>query len=360
MDSSSSSMSSPSASPLHLALAAIVGASFMAISAFYIHRRSVDQVLQRLIEIRRKSPSNHDDRRFDSEDYNDEEVLEEDQDEEGYSSDGEVTEQKMWRQSLPRSFNENTLRAYRVSSSLPNAFLSNRWVDEEAKFDPPRRFGPQAFSSSLDKLNLIPSGLPPLRTAQRDEEDQPLDHSGSNTRVASVGRLTTPRSAGVNAFESAGDSDEEGTEFANEEDILFGYGNIDSSASFIIDVNPNVQNPSVVPFGVDGGNCAEDQKYRVPVSDTKANVDLQRNGNLDATSVPFVGNDSIFSNATVPQRPIMHGIFNFLALRVSLGIFLWFSLLPKIFSCHTSDVDVFLLLYIFSNFPHFLCKIVKG
>ncbi|GLT64239.1 hypothetical protein SLA2020_367450 [Shorea laevis] len=56
MDSSSSScsFSSSTSSSLHLAMAALVGASLMAISAFYIHKRSVDQVLQRLIDIRRK------------------------------------------------------------------------------------------------------------------------------------------------------------------------------------------------------------------------------------------------------------------------------------------------------------------
>ncbi|KAM1352697.1 hypothetical protein ACFX14_032319 [Malus domestica] len=49
MDSSSAS-SAPSASSVHLAMAAFIGASLMAISAFYIHKCSVDQVLERLIE----------------------------------------------------------------------------------------------------------------------------------------------------------------------------------------------------------------------------------------------------------------------------------------------------------------------
>lgn len=39
----------------------------------------------------------------------------------------------------------------------------------------------------------------------------------------------TPRSPGGNAFDSAGDSDEEATELANGDDILFNYGYIDSS-----------------------------------------------------------------------------------------------------------------------------------
>jgi hypothetical protein len=39
----------------------------------------------------------------------------------------------------------------------------------------------------------------------------------------------TPRSPASNAFDNAGDSDGEGTELANEDDILFSYGYIDSS-----------------------------------------------------------------------------------------------------------------------------------
>lgn len=39
----------------------------------------------------------------------------------------------------------------------------------------------------------------------------------------------TPRSPVGNAFDNAGDSDEEGTELANEDDMLFNYGYIDSS-----------------------------------------------------------------------------------------------------------------------------------
>ncbi|KAM1925933.1 hypothetical protein ACFX13_033166 [Malus domestica] len=53
MDSSSAS-SAPSASSVHLAMAAFIGTSLMAISAFYIHKRSIDQVLERLIEFCRK------------------------------------------------------------------------------------------------------------------------------------------------------------------------------------------------------------------------------------------------------------------------------------------------------------------
>lgn len=59
-------------------------------------------------------------------------------------------------------------------------------------------------------------------------EGQSGNHPGSNTRMTPIGRLMTPRSQAGNAFESIADSDEEGTEFANEDDDTFNYGNVDS------------------------------------------------------------------------------------------------------------------------------------
>ena len=64
-------------------------------------------------------------------------------------------------------------------------------------------------------------------------ENQTFSHGGSATRLATYGRLMTPRSPGGNAFESAGDSDEEGTEPADEDDFLFGDENIDGSADLL-------------------------------------------------------------------------------------------------------------------------------
>jgi AMP deaminase len=63
-------------------------------------------------------------------------------------------------------------------------------------------------------------------------KDRFVNHSGMYTRVASVGRLVTPRSPGGNAFDDAGDSDDDGTELTNVEDMLFDYGHIDSTTDF--------------------------------------------------------------------------------------------------------------------------------
>ena len=161
MESSSSSSSSLTSS-LHLAMAALVEASIMAISAFYIHKRSIDQVLNRLTELRRDGHNRFSNERLDKEEEEDEgnEKLD---DEVKFGSDGEMgLDRKIWGRSLSRSVDEKFLRYYRMSSSLPNVALGNSdWVQENANFRA------QGFSSSLDKLNHIPLGLSPLRTDQR-------------------------------------------------------------------------------------------------------------------------------------------------------------------------------------------------
>ncbi|ONI30669.1 hypothetical protein PRUPE_1G265900 [Prunus persica] len=288
MDSSSSSSSAPSTSSLHLAMAAFVGASLMAVSAFYIHKRSVDQVLQRLIEIRRK-PSRISDNRSATEDGREESYIE-DGEERGFESDGEVTDVAIDRNMRPRSVDDKALQSYRISSSLPNvASRSTDWMEEEAKFDPPPNFRPPRFSSSLDKLNFIPSGLPLLRTDQRTGEGQSGNHSGSNTRMTPIGRLMTPRSQAGNAFESIADSDEEGTEFANEDDDTFNYGNVDSLDNTVTSVYQN-----------------EDRMYQVTSTEAKSGVDLQGDGKVDTASGNSVKNDHNFTSIVLPLSASMH------------------------------------------------------
>ncbi|KAL6294652.1 hypothetical protein ACE6H2_002794 [Prunus campanulata] len=298
MDSSSSS-SAPSTSSLHLAMAAFVGASLMAVSAFYIHKRSVDQVLQRLIEIRRK-PSRISDNRSATEVGGEESYIE-DGEERGFESDGEVTDVAIDRNMRPRSFHDKALQSYRISSSLPNvASRSTDWMEEEAKFDPPPNFRAPGFSSSLDKLNFIPSGLPLLRTDQRTGEGQSGNHPGSNTRMTPIGRLMTPRSQAGNAFESIADSDEEGTEFANEDDDTFNYGNVDSLDNTVTSVYQNEVLKSDVK------NFIQDRMYQVTSTEAKSGVDLQGDGKVDTASGNSVKNDHNFTSIVLPLSASMH------------------------------------------------------
>lgn len=140
----------------------------MAISAFYIHRRAVTQVLDRLIEIRRNSPPKNRSHAYitdDEEDFEEEEEENMDNDEE-YGFNGElIMDGKMWGQSLSRSLDDKSmLRSYRMSCSMPNAVMNNDWFDEDVKFEQP----PLRLSCLGENLDFIPSGLPPLQTAPRD------------------------------------------------------------------------------------------------------------------------------------------------------------------------------------------------
>ncbi|KAF2299567.1 hypothetical protein GH714_038178 [Hevea brasiliensis] len=160
-----------SLSSLHLAMAALVGASLMAISAFYIHKRTVDQVLDRLIEIRLGSPKSSKMKSVVTDEENSEEEENEEAsryNDEAYGSDGEVAvERKMRSQSASRSLDDKSvLRNYRMSRSMPNALLSNDWFDEDVKFgQQSSRFSAQGQG---ERLNFVPSGLPPLQMSTRD------------------------------------------------------------------------------------------------------------------------------------------------------------------------------------------------
>lgn len=161
-------MDPSSTSSLQLAMAALVGASLMAISAFYIHKRAVDQVLDRLVEIRRKHPQKSD-THFEEEEGEEEDGDTEEGDfEEDFGSDGDAIMRQQSQSRLSRSLEDSTLRRYGISSSLPNVSVRNDWLEEDAKFDEAIRVRAQNCSaSSLDKLNFIPTGLPSLQTPRR-------------------------------------------------------------------------------------------------------------------------------------------------------------------------------------------------
>ncbi|XP_031247408.1 AMP deaminase-like, partial [Pistacia vera] len=293
--------SSSSASSLHLAMAALVGASLMAISAFFIHKRSVDQVLDRLIEIRRELPQNRDGH------FYEEENEEEEYSEGGYDSDGDGMTRQQNRES--RSLEDSMLRRYKntMSSSLPNVSVRNDWLEEDAKFDEAIRVRAQNCSaSSLDKLNFIPSGLPPLQTSHRLGEDQPFNRGGSSARLASVGILRTPRSPGGSGFENAEDSEDDGTELANEDDMDYSYEDIDSSANFMNDVDSKIQNSSAVPFRTDLVNFVQDQNCRASINVVKPGIDVHGRGKVDTASAQITGHDTTLPNVILPLRTTLH------------------------------------------------------
>uniref|UniRef100_A0A6M2EHV2 AMP deaminase n=1 Tax=Populus davidiana TaxID=266767 RepID=A0A6M2EHV2_9ROSI len=276
MDSSSPSPSSS----LQLAMAALVGASLMAISAFFIHKRSVDQVLDRLITIRRNSLLKEKEKEtvvVDDKNH--------DEDEE-HGSDGELIliDRKIC---VSHSLDDDTaIPSYRrMSSSMPNAVLSNDWFDEDSM-----RFGLGSHRED-NNLNFIPLGLPPLHTVPRQGDDKTLNYSSSLTRLASMGRLMTPRSPSGNAFDYSGDSEDEGTAFADEDATIYSQ-NVDSSADYINDIDPKIQNSTALQFSsVDSTNSVPDQNFEQHVD---------RRGH--ATSGHQVGSNPVIATMILPQR----------------------------------------------------------
>ncbi|XP_042482464.1 AMP deaminase-like isoform X3 [Macadamia integrifolia] len=271
MDFPSSSTSS--ASPLQLAMAALVGASLVAISAFFIHKRSVDQVLDRLIEIR-KCPSNARPggrQPFETEEDEDQAEVED----EDVASDIDI-DRRFWRQGVSSSLNDHKTYAYRVSSSMPNVVLAKDWMNEGAKF---------TQAASFDKLNLIPHGLPSLQTAPRHGSNQCLGCSGSNKNMTTTCRPMTPKSPGRNAFEHVEDSDDGGYELASDDDNYFNPNNENSTqVDGINTADPNIRDSLVASFEVEVANSAQDQKYGATVRKSTSNADLKGNQEVETAA----------------------------------------------------------------------------
>ncbi|XP_024466816.1 AMP deaminase isoform X3 [Populus trichocarpa] len=276
MDSSSP----PPSSSLQLAMAALVGASLMAISAFFIHKRSVDQVLDRLITIRRNSLLKEKEKETVAVDDKNH-----DEDEE-HGSDGELIliDRKIL---VSHSLDDDTaIPSYRrMSSSMPNVVLINDWFDEESM-----RFGLGSHRED-NNLNFIPLGLPPLHTVPRQGDDKTLNYSSSLKRLASMGRLMTPRSPSGNAFDYSGDSEDEGTALADEDTTIYSQ-NVDSSADYINDIDPKIQNSTALQFSyVDSTNSVPGQNFEQH-GDRKGH----------ATSGHQVGSNPVIATMILPQR----------------------------------------------------------
>ncbi|XP_057777088.1 AMP deaminase-like isoform X2 [Salvia miltiorrhiza] len=261
-------------SSAQLAVAALFGASVMAISAFYIHKRSVDQVLDRLINIRHRRHHHllSDDEHCEFSDFD--ENSETDRNVILWTSRNKVLSSS---EDHIKDGESDAVRDYRVSSSMPNySILKNEHGGEEA--------GTAVYPTlpnSLDKIDSISSNLPPVRTGQRDGEEQYVNHSGTSMRVGSVGRLVTPGSACGYAFERTGDSDDEGTELEVEEDVL-SYQNI-------------------LPAQASNGIYIHVQDSEAIVTEAKPDTD-----HADSKVEITLANDPVFSNNTFPPITTLH------------------------------------------------------
>ncbi|GMH10214.1 hypothetical protein Nepgr_012055 [Nepenthes gracilis] len=158
---------------LHLAMAALVGASFVAVSAYYMHRKTLSQLLEFAKALERERE------REDAED--------------------ELSSQHTKRYVDKRrnhSRRKNISNYRRVSASLPDVTAISGDVDGEEKQN-----GPVTVDG-------IPAGLPRLHKLP---EGKSSSHASSASRPAYLIRPASPKSpvASASAFESVEGSDDE-------------------------------------------------------------------------------------------------------------------------------------------------------
>ncbi|KAE8686941.1 AMP deaminase [Hibiscus syriacus] len=151
---------------IHLAMAALVGASLVAVSSYYMHRKTLSQLLEFAKTVERERED---------------------------ISEGESPQHSRKRRGQHSRRNGNGYNR-RGSSSLPDVTVISGGIDGEEK-----RNGPI-------HVDGIPAGLPRLHTLHGGKS------GGRGTpvkRSASLIRPTTPKSPSVSAFESIEGSDDE-------------------------------------------------------------------------------------------------------------------------------------------------------
>ncbi|XP_021747706.1 AMP deaminase-like isoform X2 [Chenopodium quinoa] len=260
----------PSPSMVHLAMAAFFGASLMAISALFIHKRSVDQFLERLIEVRRRKVVYRDARLMDGE-VEEIAVLEEEEElgvedyggggNEGFNlqDDDEEEEREIigqiWgvpsKNGVEENLDMNLIPSYGISSSVPNfGKFSNGWIEDDSNN--------HGLSYSLDK-----SHLPLLHRYLRNDgcSSAPLEDT-----VTSNGQAKELNS---------------GDPIPSQE----------NNNSFQ-DSKVTVQKSPALPVGYENHNTMQDQKSRVAACDRKAILDLPANVEIDMPSTVAGGNDA--------------------------------------------------------------------
>lgn len=266
----------PSSSMVHLAMAAFFGASLMAISALFIHKRSVDQILERLIEVRRRKAvfrgrglmggevevaeeeiglevyGGDDNEEFDLQDVDDDEEEERDIRGQVWGVQG--------KSGVEENLDMNLIPSYGISSSVPNVGgFSNDWLEDDSNN--------HGLSSSLDK-----SHLPLLQRYLRNSD-------GCSSNLLE------------NTVSSNGQAKE-----LNIGDATPSQQNNDNSDSKV-----TVQKSPALPAGHENHNILQDQKSRVAACERKAILDLPANVELDMPSTG-AGGDDVSAETILPLK----------------------------------------------------------
>ncbi|KAM3304100.1 putative AMP deaminase [Capsicum chacoense] len=289
---------SPSTSQMQLAIAALFGASVMAISAFYLHKRSVDQVLERLLKLRRKrrrqsslvGGSDGDDFDFNEDDEIDHVML---NSIDHHHNNNVVVEEDDY------DYDDNdssVLAIYRVSSSMPNVRVSNEWMNEEdSSFDKEVQCAAEkkVLMNSVEKLNSIPSSSSSPRNKSKLGEERFMSSSNPTMQVESVGKPMTPKISGDSAVETVGNFNEDKSEFAvAAEDVVYSYDN---------DIGPTEEEFSI--SALSKSRMHLQHKTVAPEARSNINHDV---GEVDRASKHIVENDPSFFNNILPLPATTH------------------------------------------------------
>ncbi|PHT34023.1 AMP deaminase [Capsicum baccatum] len=290
---------SPSTSQMQLAIAALFGASVMAISAFYLHKRSVDQVLERLLKLRRKrrrqsslvGGSDGDDFDFNEDDEIDHVMLN--------SIDHNNNNNNVVVEDDDYDYDDNdssVLAIYRVSSSMPNVRVSNEWMNEEdSSFDKEVQCAAEkkVLMNSVEKLNSIPSSSSSPRNKSKLGEERFMSSSNPTMRVESVGKPMTPKISGDSAVETVGNFNEDKSEFAvAAEDVVYSVDN---------DIGPTEEEFSI--SALTKSRMHLQHKTVAPEARSNINHDV---GEVDRASKHIVENDPSFFNNILPLPATTH------------------------------------------------------
>ncbi|KAI9153405.1 hypothetical protein LWI28_010846 [Acer negundo] len=160
---------------LHLAMAALVGASFVAVSAYYMHRKTLTQLLEFAKSVERDRDENSD--------------------AEGMPPQQQHSIKKQTSSSSARRGGQGRRKGTgyyrRGSASLPDVTaISGAGIDGNGPF----------------LLDGIPPGLPRLHTLP---EGKSAGHASSTKRISSFIMPTSPKSPSASAFESVEGSDDD-------------------------------------------------------------------------------------------------------------------------------------------------------
>ncbi|XP_068647326.1 probable AMP deaminase [Aristolochia californica] len=238
-----SSTSSSAASSLDLAIAALVGASLMAVSAYYLHRRSIDQLLNRMILLRK--------RRKEEEEVDYDELIdeEEDRDSESYTQPSDD----------PRPY------YFKGSSSVPSHFFSvaHREAGESRKFDQTVR---DSEDLSSRRSHSTPLAVSRQETTREDGSSEHVKNSGSLTGSASMTRAAGPRSSDIDEMRIVEGFGGESISPTHEDDSFFSNDNGNENFAPVdqTDIHDNAQTHGqgspVSSIAVKNGNLGHEHR----------------------------------------------------------------------------------------------------